>query len=141
MSQEEFGNIFNVSRQSVSKWETNQVLPELKTIIEMAKYFHVSLDVLLLDQTNDNENVSSFEEIYNRRMKFYFGCIVLFIGIMFFVVSVFISWAYIAYCGSIFSYFYDVFRSGDFMTLLYYLFVFILMSFGLYIMIKSIKKE
>lgn len=141
LSQEEFGNIFNVSRQSVSKWETNQVQPELKTIIEMAKYFHVSLDELLLEQTNEKENVMSFEEIYNRKMKFYFGCIILFIGILLFIVSVIISWSYIAYCGSIFNYFYAEFRNGDFMTLLYYLFSFVIMGLGLYMMIKTINKR
>ena len=44
MSQEEFAELFNVSRQAVQKWESGASLPELAKIIEISKYFGISID-------------------------------------------------------------------------------------------------
>lgn len=49
-SQEELADKLSVSRQSVSKWEGAQSVPDLNRIIEMAKLFNVSLDYLLKDE-------------------------------------------------------------------------------------------
>lgn len=50
MSQEDFAAKFNVSRQSVQKWESGMAVPELSKIIEISKYFDISLDALILKQ-------------------------------------------------------------------------------------------
>lgn len=54
MTQEELAAICNVSRQSISKWEADIVLPELEKILTLADTFHVSLDVLLKDELTIN---------------------------------------------------------------------------------------
>lgn len=46
-SQETLAEKMNVSRQSVSKWELGQTLPEVDKIITMSKLFSVSADALL----------------------------------------------------------------------------------------------
>ena len=48
-SQEELAERLGVSRQSVSKWESAQSVPDMNRIIEMSKLFGVSTDYLLLD--------------------------------------------------------------------------------------------
>ena len=48
-SQEELANQMNVSRQSVSKWESAQSIPDLDKIIQMSRIFGVSTDFLLKD--------------------------------------------------------------------------------------------
>lgn len=48
MSQEQFSELFGVSRQSVQKWETGASVPELEKLIKMSKYFDISLDALIL---------------------------------------------------------------------------------------------
>lgn len=48
MSQEQFAELFGVSRQSVQKWESNVSIPELEKLIKISKYFDVSLDALVL---------------------------------------------------------------------------------------------
>ena len=48
-SQEELAERLEVSRQSVSKWEMAQSVPDMNRIIMMAKLFGVSTDYLLLD--------------------------------------------------------------------------------------------
>ncbi len=58
-SQEELADKLGVSRQSVSKWEGAQSVPDLQRILEMSKVFGVSTDYLLKD---DIENVIPMED-------------------------------------------------------------------------------
>lgn len=48
-SQEELAEQLSVSRQSVSKWEGAQAIPDLQKIVKMAEIFGVSTDYLLKD--------------------------------------------------------------------------------------------
>jgi transcriptional regulator with XRE-family HTH domain len=50
LSQETLGELMNVSRQSVSKWELGQALPDVEKIIQLCRLFDVSTDALLLDE-------------------------------------------------------------------------------------------
>lgn len=47
LSQEDLAAALGVSRQSVSKWETGQSVPDLDKIIRMADLFGVSVDELV----------------------------------------------------------------------------------------------
>ena len=47
LSQEELASQLGVSRQSVSKWESDAATPELDKLTQMAHLFHVSLDELV----------------------------------------------------------------------------------------------
>jgi transcriptional regulator with XRE-family HTH domain len=47
LSQEDVANELNVSRQSVSLWETNQSSPSMENMISLAKLYQVSLDELV----------------------------------------------------------------------------------------------
>lgn len=53
MSQEALAEILNVSRQAVSKWETDQSLPDTANIIAISEIFSQSIDYLLLDKEPD----------------------------------------------------------------------------------------
>ena len=48
-SQEELADRLGVSRQSVSKWEGAQAVPDMKKLVQMAEVFGVSTDYLLRD--------------------------------------------------------------------------------------------
>ena len=54
-SQEKLAEQINVSRQSISKWESGQVLPEIEKIIELSKIFQVTTDYLLLDENSEKD--------------------------------------------------------------------------------------
>lgn len=57
MTQEELAEKLNVSRQAVSKWESNQTMPETDKIIQIANLFDVSLDYLLkVEEEKQNKN-------------------------------------------------------------------------------------
>ena len=49
LSQEELAEKLNVSRQSVSKWEGAQSIPDINRIIMLAEIFGVTTDYLLKD--------------------------------------------------------------------------------------------
>ena len=49
-SQEELADKLDVSRQSISKWEGAQSMPDMKRIIQMSELFGVSTDFLLKDE-------------------------------------------------------------------------------------------
>lgn len=46
MSQGDLANVLEVSRQSVSKWETDAAVPDLDKLIKLADVFEISLDEL-----------------------------------------------------------------------------------------------
>ncbi len=54
MSQEAFGEMLGVSRQSVSKWETDQSVPELDKIVAVSNMFGVSTDYLLKETVEES---------------------------------------------------------------------------------------
>ena len=47
MSQEELAQELNVSRQAVSKWESNSSYPETEKIVQICKLFNSSMDELI----------------------------------------------------------------------------------------------
>ena len=61
-SQEELAEQLNVSRQSVSKWESAQSIPDLNKILAMSELFGVSTDYLLKDEISETPNEPVMEE-------------------------------------------------------------------------------
>lgn len=47
LSQEDLANELDVSRQSISKWETNQSMPDFDKIVLLCEYFGITTDELL----------------------------------------------------------------------------------------------
>ena len=60
LSQEEFGEKFGTTRQTVSKWELDLAVPELPKIIAMARTFGVTTDSIISD------GISTFDDEYDR---------------------------------------------------------------------------
>ena len=50
LSQGDLAEKLNVSRQSISKWETNASVPELDKLVRMHTIFDISLDELSLEE-------------------------------------------------------------------------------------------
>ena len=49
ISQEQLAEKLSVSRQSVSKWEMDQALPQIDKILQICELFDVTTDQLLRD--------------------------------------------------------------------------------------------
>ena len=64
LSQDDFVNLFNVSRQTISNWENGKSYPDLEMIIKVSDYFKISIDELL---KNDVQTVKKL--IMKKRQK------------------------------------------------------------------------
>lgn len=54
LTQERLAEMLEVSRQSVSKWELGQAIPDVEKIIRMSELFDVTTDTVLLRNTEDD---------------------------------------------------------------------------------------
>lgn len=55
ITQEKLSEILGVSRQSVSRWETDISFPETDKLIKLSKLFECSIDFLLNEDSQENE--------------------------------------------------------------------------------------
>lgn len=85
LTQEQLATVLNVSRQTVSSWETGRNLPDLEMVVTIAKEFNLSLDQLIL---GGNEMTTKLikDGSETRRAKFnmislILGALLLFIGV------------------------------------------------------------
>lgn len=68
ISQEQLAEMLGVSRQSISKWEMDQALPQIDKVLQLAEIFSVSTDELLLDKIEINRTAAN-----EPRVNKYFG--------------------------------------------------------------------
>lgn len=59
LTQEELAEQVNVSRQTVSKWESGQTIPEIEKIVTMSGIFHVTTDYLLKPSELDELSIKA----------------------------------------------------------------------------------
>ena len=62
MSQEKVAELVGVSRQAVTKWESNQSAPNTENLFKLAEIFGTTVDLLL--KTEDEPKQSPAEQIY-----------------------------------------------------------------------------
>lgn len=55
MSQSDFAQLFNLARPSVGAYEEGRTEPKIETLIQIAKYFELSIDTLLTKELTINE--------------------------------------------------------------------------------------
>lgn len=92
MTQEQLAEKLNVSRQTISKWESDSTSPDLESIVKISRIFHVSLDDLLKEGevgvANKTDEQITLEDLmkinlYNRKMT-----LLLISGLIFIMVSI-----------------------------------------------------
>ena len=62
LTQEQFAEQFNVTRRTVSRWETGSNLPDLDILIEMADYYGIELRELLDGERKSEKMNKELEE-------------------------------------------------------------------------------
>lgn len=71
LSQEELGNDLFVTRQSISKWESGEVTPDLNKIQMIADYFNIQVEELLFGKDiynlKSDKNHDLFDEDDDQR--------------------------------------------------------------------------
>lgn len=98
MTQEQLAEKLNVSRQTISKWESDSTSPDLESIVKISRIFHVSLDDLLKEVeagvANKTDEQITLEDLmkinlHNRKMT-----LLLISGLIFIMVSI-LNFAYV----------------------------------------------
>ena len=86
LSQGDLAEKLDVSRQSVSKWETGQSVPDLDKIIKIADLFGVSVDELVRDEVRPEPPKTEPRVVYVERKPkthaagYFIGIVMTFIG-------------------------------------------------------------
>ena len=57
LSQEDFAEKLNVSRQAISRWENDSALPDALNILQISKLFGVTTDYLLNDDYTSDKDI------------------------------------------------------------------------------------
>ena len=58
-TQEQLADVLGVSRQSISKWESDIAYPETDKLIELGKLFDCSMDYLLKEEITEKDGVQT----------------------------------------------------------------------------------
>jgi len=96
LSQDELGAQFQVSRQTISKWELGQSYPDFQRLVVLSDYFGLTLDALVKDvdvqdvrdkNLSDKQISSIYDDIKNaknilRIFLFLGGCILIFFAVI-----------------------------------------------------------
>lgn len=57
LSQEQLAELINMSRQAISKWETDQAIPDIEKVTLLCEIFKISADKLLGNEQLLQQNV------------------------------------------------------------------------------------
>lgn len=66
LSQEEVADILNVTRQTISKWETDQSTPDFDKIVPLCELYNITADELLTgkkSETSEEEQINQYDDL------------------------------------------------------------------------------
>ena len=88
-SQDDLAEKLEVSRQSISKWETDVSIPELNKIVAISEIYEVSLDHLIKDKEHDVKIVEReiVKEIHDKiPARKILGCVLIGVGLLILII-------------------------------------------------------
>lgn len=88
LSQEDLAGVLNVSRQTISKWETGESLPDFDKIVPLCDYFKIRTDDLLKGTLEEIEEIEREDETEQKRKKAFVICSCIAILTLIIVLSV-----------------------------------------------------
>lgn len=98
MTQEQLAEKLNVSRQTISKWESDSTSPDLESIVKISRIFHVSLDDLLKEGeagvANKTDEQITLEDLMKINLHNRKRTLLLISGLIFIMVSI-LNFAYV----------------------------------------------
>ena len=85
ISQQQLADAMDVSRQSVSKWETGTSIPDLDKLMKLADYFDITLDELVkgkeakaqVEETKIINNYYTISSSKTKAQKIGLGCLII----------------------------------------------------------------
>lgn len=93
LSQEEVADKLNVSRQTVSKWETNASTPDFSKIVPICELYEISPDELLMDKKEEKEEIKEekcipVDNTKNRAKGIGIGVFSYFVAVVWIMISI-----------------------------------------------------
>lgn len=88
LSQEEVAEKLNVTRQTISKWETEQSSPDFDKIIPLCKLYQISTDELLTGKKEDSNMVSNNDHKNKKALGISIGVLIYFIALCFIMITI-----------------------------------------------------
>ncbi|WP_314067221.1 helix-turn-helix transcriptional regulator [uncultured Vagococcus sp.] len=85
-SQQELAEIIHVSRQTISRWENGDTLPDIDLLIKITEVFEISLDQLISDE-KDKETISVKMKKTRHKLSM-FNYVVILLGVATIILSV-----------------------------------------------------
>lgn len=67
LTQQELADLLNVSRSTVSNWETNRNYPDLETLVKISDLLDISLDILLREEEKMVKDITNEVKQSNKR--------------------------------------------------------------------------
>jgi len=77
LTQEKLSEKIFVSKKTISNWETGKTMPDINSLIRLAKLFDLSLDELLLEGSDVVKDIEKKEKAYNNQQVFIFSLTIL----------------------------------------------------------------
>lgn len=68
-SQADVADFLNISRQSISRWETDKSYPDIDNLVELSKYYEVSIDELLTETKVLQQEINQKTEQMNKNIE------------------------------------------------------------------------
>ena len=62
ITQEELAQVLNVSNRSISRWENGNTMPDFDLLIELARYYDISIDEIIDAKRKDDETMDKQTE-------------------------------------------------------------------------------
>lgn len=69
LTQQELSNKINASRKTVSSWENNRSNPDIQTIVELSRIFHVDINELIFNN-NISDNYCEIMEEHKKKSRY-----------------------------------------------------------------------
>lgn len=95
LTQLEFGEKFNYSDKTVSKWELGTVIPSVEVLKEIADFYGVSLDYLVTEHHSQKDFKSTIKKTINAKEKIIL--ISLAVVVVLFIAAVIFGTGYVKY--------------------------------------------
>lgn len=64
LTQQKLADKLKISRSMITKWENNQLIPDIQSLIKLSDLFGVSLDYLVGNETHRKDIIKEFKRIY-----------------------------------------------------------------------------
>lgn len=86
-TQEQLADRIFVSKRTISNWETGKTVPDIESVLRLAKIFKLSLDDLLVEDSAIVKEIKRKEELTNLSIIYYVGPVLtglILMGMMYF---------------------------------------------------------